>query len=95
MAGRGGARPGAGRPKGLTKESKTNAERREIWLAGGITPIEYLLAVVRDETETRALRMKAASDAAPYVHPKLAQVESKSEVQQTVQFVTLPGEECS
>src|ERR1700757_4271948 len=35
------------------------------------TPLDYLLAVVRDTSETPARRMQAADKAAPYVHPKL------------------------
>jgi hypothetical protein len=43
--------------------------------ASGLTPLDYLLSVLRDETASRAERMEAASKAAPYVHPRLAAVE--------------------
>ncbi len=61
-----------GRPKG--SRNKTPAFQRKIG-EGGITPLEYLLEVVRDVTQDRAERIKAAQAAAPYVHPRLAITE--------------------
>lgn len=43
----------------------------------GITPLEFMLQVMRDEENDIILRMDAAKSAAPYVHPKLASVEMK------------------
>jgi hypothetical protein len=43
--------------------------------ASGLTPLDYLISVLRDETASRAERMEAAARAAPYVHPRLAAVE--------------------
>jgi hypothetical protein len=40
-----------------------------------LTPLDYFLSVLRDETATRAERMEAAAKAAPYVHPRLAAIE--------------------
>lgn len=65
---RGGYRPGAGRPKG----AKTG-ERREIQATAhrlGLTPLEYMLAVMRDETQDTDRRLRMACAAAPFVHPK-------------------------
>jgi hypothetical protein len=70
---RGGIRPGAGRPKGA-KSAKT-AERFAAIQAAGITPLDYLLGVLRDESGQPAIRIDAAKAAAPYVHPRLANVE--------------------
>jgi hypothetical protein len=39
-------------------------------------PLDYLLGIMRDETMSQAVRMDAAKAAAPYVHAKLATVES-------------------
>jgi hypothetical protein len=39
---------------------------------GGITPLDYMLQVVRDESVEPAKRLDAAKAAAPYVHPRLA-----------------------
>jgi hypothetical protein len=62
----GGARPGAGRPKGAA--NKLNDKARAEALAGGISPLDYLLGVLRDEGLDRDTRMDAAKAAAPYVH---------------------------
>ncbi len=65
-----------GRKKGSL--NKVNAERRvmltEAQLAG-LTPLEYMLAVLRDKEQKPATRMVAAQNAAPYIHPKLASVD--------------------
>lgn len=70
---RGGARSGAGRPKGATE--KRTADRLAAIEASGLTPLEYMLSVMRDEGATRAERMDAAKSSAPYVHARLASVE--------------------
>src|SRR5271167_2320074 len=66
---RGGKRPGAGRPKGA-KHKITESVIREAAKAG-VTPLEYMLDVMRtmaDEDPDRADRMAIA--AAPYIHVK-------------------------
>lgn len=73
---RGGQRPGAGRPKGA--QNKATVEQREAVKESGLTPLEYLLSVMRDDTAERAERVDAAHKAAPYVHPKLANVDHRS-----------------
>jgi hypothetical protein len=69
---RGGKRPGAGRPKGsnITKTSELAVK------AGteGLTPVELLLGIVRDETQTLAFRAQCAGIVLPYVTPRLASV---------------------
>ena len=37
----------------------------------GLSPLDFLLSVVRDETKDVAIRLDAAKCAAPYVHPRL------------------------
>lgn len=73
MAGRGGARPGAGRKPGSA--NKKSQEIAAKLMAEGLTPLEYMLRVMRDEKEDAARRMDAAKSAAPYMHPKLAPLE--------------------
>lgn len=68
----GGARPGAGKPKGTV--AKVDAKAREQAAQSGITPLEYLLQIMRDELQPQEDRMDAAKAAAPYVHAKLANV---------------------
>jgi hypothetical protein len=70
---RGGPREGAGRPAGIA--NKASIARQAEVAASGITPLDYLLQIMRDETAERDERRDAAKAAAPYVHPKLAAVE--------------------
>lgn len=82
--GRGGARPGAGRKAGsATKKTREIADRAA---AEGITPLEFMLQIMRTEpptdiedmrvlTDLQQMRFEAAKAAAPYVHPRLAAIE--------------------
>ena len=45
--------------------------------ASGLTPLEFMLSVMRDEQADTATRLDAAVKAAPYVHPRLAAIESR------------------
>lgn len=72
---RGGARPGAGRkPGAVTQKTREIAEKAA---SEGITPLEYMLNVLRNEGEDPDKRFEAAKHAAPYIHPKLSSVEAK------------------
>ena len=62
-----------GRPKGAI--NKATQARQAIIAASGLTPLDFMLAVMRDEDKDPRDRMYAANAAAPYVHPKLANVE--------------------
>ena len=72
---RGGPRDGAGRPRG--RRSTKTADRLAAIEAAGVTPLDYLLMLMRDDGQDKAVRLDAAKAAAPYVHPKLANVELK------------------
>ena len=39
-------------------------------LTAGLTPLEYMLAVMRDETQDPERRLRMAIAAAPFVHAK-------------------------
>jgi len=82
MAG-GGARPGAGRKPGVV--NRFNELARAKAAEGGITPLEYMLSVLRDEGNEMAMRMDAAKSAAPYLHAKLTSVEHKGGLDVTTQ----------
>lgn len=73
---RGGKRSGAGRPKG-SRNVKT-LEQVEAIVSEGITPLDYMLQILRDETQEQSARLDAANKAAPYVHAKLASVDLSS-----------------
>lgn len=63
----------AGRVKG-TPNRRTKAKAAKI-AESGLTPLEYMLGVLRDPTARAADRMDAAKGAAPYCHPRLTAVE--------------------
>lgn len=71
---RGGARPGAGRPKGAP--NKRTVAQAEAVAASGLTPLDFMLSVLRDEQRTREERMDAAKNAAPYCHARLQSIEA-------------------
>ncbi len=73
MAQRGGERPGAGRKKG--SPNKASAARQKAITESGLTPLDYMLGILRDDKQEIDKRMWAAEKAAPYVHPRLAAVE--------------------
>ena len=62
-----------GRKKGVP--NKANIARQQAIAESGLTPLEFMLSVMRDETNDRRDRMYAANAVAPYVHPKLANIE--------------------
>lgn len=72
-SGRGGRRAGAGRKVGaLTKKTRAIADAA---VKEGVTPLEYMLKVLRDEASPTDRRDDMAKAAAPYMHPRLAAVE--------------------
>lgn len=75
---KGGARPGAGRKAGVP--NKRTAEKTAQIEASGLTPLDYLLSIMRDDLLDREARVDAAKAAAPYVHAKLANVELNANV---------------
>ncbi len=52
-----------------------NANRKAGAAASGLTPLDYMLRILRDEAATPEERRWAAQHAAPYVHPRMANVE--------------------
>jgi hypothetical protein len=67
--GRGGARPGAGRPR--SKPVFELPEQRATY-AGAEMPLDYMLCVMRDKLADVRRRDKMAKAAAPYCHEKHA-----------------------
>ena len=89
MSGRGGPRQNAGRKPGSpTKKTREVAVKAA---SLGITPLEFMLQVMRSECppgasdEERAghfnRRFEAAKAAAPYIHPRLASINAQQNVQ--------------
>lgn len=74
-----GARTGnpKGRPKG--SPNKASVARQAEVEATGLTPLAFMLSLLRDEGRSDAERFEAAKHAAPYVHPKLSSVQAAVE----------------
>lgn len=70
---KGGKREGAGRKLG--SPNKATAAREAEVKASGKTPLQYMLDVMRDEAADKSRRDDMAKAAAPYVHPKLANMQ--------------------
>jgi hypothetical protein len=66
-----------GRPKGYPKTggrqkgAVEKIKREAILAAQGITPLDYMMGIVRNEKEDKTVRLDAAKAAAPYVHARL------------------------
>jgi hypothetical protein len=75
---RGGKREGAGRKPGIP--SRRNAAVERAVRESGLTPLDYLLSVMRDESEGGEVRRDAAKAAAPYCHSKLQSLDMTARV---------------
>ena len=83
MPKRGGARPGAGRPKGTGgrkcrlpipgEDRVVPPDVARAAINAGLTPLEYMLAVMRDEGADQVRRDRMAMAAAPYCHPRMVE----------------------
>ncbi len=62
-----------GRVKGTpnVRRSRLQAQVK----ATGITPLDFMLAEMRNQDNSKPFRAQMARDAAPYLHPKLASTE--------------------
>jgi hypothetical protein len=56
-------------------------------LQSGLTPLDYMLGILRDETKDAKDRFAAAKEAAPYLHPRLSSVEASVKVNEHEQSV--------
>jgi GH18 family chitinase len=81
----GGARPGSGRPLGVRDQRAQMTQ--EIVAKYKITPLDYMLAVLNGDHEdarSAADRQWASAAAAPYMHPRLSQVNATTENKHSV-----------
>jgi hypothetical protein len=70
-----GRKTGGGSRKGIP--NKAVAAREAEVKASGLTPLDFMLGQMRDPDAPIERRMWAANAAAPYVHPRLASLDSK------------------
>lgn len=66
-----------GRAKGTP--NKATVAKESAVASSGLTPLDYMLSILRDELLASDVRMDAAKAAAPYVHPRRAPVNSDGE----------------
>jgi hypothetical protein len=85
----GGWRPGSGRKKGSKNRRSAASTQRYRDIAAearehNMTPLDYMLAIVRDPSAPEHRRDEMAWRSAPYVHPKLsshrAQYDMRGEI---------------
>jgi hypothetical protein len=62
-----------GRQKGV--KNKASIERQAAIAASGLTPVDFLLGIMRDTEAELGTRIDAGKAVAPYIHPKLANIE--------------------
>jgi len=55
--------------------NRKNAAKVAAIEASGLTPLDYMLSVLRDVSQTQDARLDAAKAAAPYVHARLTAAE--------------------
>jgi hypothetical protein len=84
----GGARRGAGRPKGSA--SKKTIEIANRAAEQGITPLEVMVNIMREAYAGKDYEkaLDAAVKAAPYMHSKLSSVDVKATVKRDVEEFT-------
>jgi hypothetical protein len=78
----GGKREGAGRKQG-SRLQKTAAIAHRL-VEEGQTPLEYILAVMRDPSHPTELRLDCAKAALAYIHPRIAQVQNLTQSATTI-----------
>jgi len=79
-----------GRPKGSKNKRTllTEKQRQALAARAGITPLEFLLSVLRDEDAPFEHKADAAKIAAPYMHMKMPmRVETQSDPTETAKVV--------
>lgn len=90
----GGSKPGerrGGRQKGTP--NKVTAKREQEISAAGLTPLDFMLNILRDEEREFEDRKWASQNAAPYCHSKLANIAVEHEVSERLYDWLIGGAE--
>lgn len=84
----GGARPGAGRPKGSVRQFKESALKDILGAArADELPLDFMLRVMRHEKTPTLVAIELAKAAAPYMHHKLASVTHSGDPNNPINLV--------
>jgi len=86
---RGGKRTGSGRKVGSA--TKRTREIADAAIADGLTPLEYMLGILRNDKAASEMRFEAAKAAAPYVHPRLQAIEHGGPGGGNIMFEVMTG----
>ena len=88
MAAHGGARSGAGRKRGGANQKTREIADRAATL--GVTPLEVMLKAMRAADAEGDAKNAAfyANLAAPYIHPKLSSVNSRTDVTGSIEIIS-------
>jgi hypothetical protein len=74
--------PGSGRKRGSrNKRTIALAQASQEAIRSGLTPLDFLLQVLRDPTKDDRVRLDAAKAAAPYCHPRLFAADDANRTQ--------------
>ena len=84
--GRGGYRQGGGRPQGAV--SKITQQMVAQLIASNNTPVDFMLHLMQDTTQTLAFRLDAAKNVAPYIHPRLASTVLSGDASNPLHMIT-------
>lgn len=79
-----------GRVKG--SKNKTTRAKEAAIAASGLTPLEYMLSLLRNTKLPRDVRLEASRSAAPYVHPRLAQMQVTTPPGNPLEFKNVDAE---
>ena len=88
---RGGRREGAGRKPGVPQRHPVRKRQAVVAMeagAAGLTPVDYLLGIMRNDELDLAVRLDAAKAVAPYVHPRLAVIDSTTRAEVSTSTLT-------
>lgn len=78
-----------GRKKGTPNKANTAQAARAVALAAsGLTPLEYMLHILRNESADKVDRFEAAKAAAPYIHPRLAAIEHSGTIKTSINEIS-------
>lgn len=85
-----------GRQRGTKNKLTLQREKRAQETAAaahdaGLTPLDYMLKILRDEEQDQSARFTAAKEAAPYIHPRLAAVEHSGNDEKPLSFNIITG----
>jgi hypothetical protein len=91
--GKGGRSEKRGPTKSVTQRKEAIDAQIELAEYTGVTPLEYMLSVMRNHKLDVTVRLTAARDAAPYVHAKLQSITVKGDPNSPLHNVQLTPNE--